>query len=90
MALWLEDGVEEAPKTVSEAVDEEDGGCRVLGSCSVQDSWTLLSGTLLVPPESCMSLLDMLSLQRWVSSGQRGVYCEPTDGVVRLRKCAAQ
>lgn len=82
----------------------EHEGCRVLGSCSVRDSstllsgmllvlpesWTLLSGTLLVTPESWMSLVDMLPKQRWISSGQRGVYCEPTDGILRLRKCAVQ
>ena len=40
--------------------------------------------------ELWMSLVGMLPIQRWISSGQRGVYCEPTDGAVRLRKCAVQ
>jgi hypothetical protein len=53
IALSSEHGVGvKAPKPLGEAVGEDDGGCRVLGSCSVRDSWTLLSGMLLVPPES--------------------------------------
>lgn len=47
VALLSEHGVgEKTSKALGEAVGEEDGGCRVPGSCSV------LSGMLLVLPES--------------------------------------
>jgi hypothetical protein len=65
IALLSEHGVGEKPsKAVGEAVGEEDVGCSVLGSCSVRDSWALLLGMLLVPPESWMLLIDMLPIQR--------------------------
>ena len=64
MGLLLEHGVGgEAPEAVGEAVGEECGGCRVLGSCVVRDSWALLSGMLLGPPELWMLLSDMLPMQ---------------------------
>ena len=47
IALLSEHGFgEKTSKALGEAVGEEDGGCRVPGSCSV------LSGMLLVLPES--------------------------------------
>jgi hypothetical protein len=69
IALLSEHGVgEKVSKAVGEAVGEEDGGCRILGSCSVRDSWILLSGMLLVLPESWILLSGMLLVlpESWI------------------------
>jgi hypothetical protein len=102
--LWSEHGVgEKALKSLGEVVGEEDGGCRVLGSCSVRDSWALLSGMLLVlpeslillsgmlliPPESWMLLVDMLPIQRLVVDSEECT-ANLLMVLVRLRKCAVQ